>query len=92
MNEDFNRFYKETILKTQPQDSDLNFGNANEDDLYENSVCLSKQETIFMRSFDKSHCFVITVPEEFLDHKNILVKNLELLKEFMLKIFGSHIS
>ena len=89
MNEDFNRFYKETILKGQSQDSDLNFGNAGEDDLYENSVCLSKQETIFMRSFDRSHCFVITVPEEFLDHKNILVKNLDFLKEFMQKIFAS---
>lgn len=88
MNDDFNKFYHDTIMKTQNQESEIVMTGSGDDDIYENSVCLSKQETIFMRRFDSHHCFIITVPEEFIDNKKILTKNLDLLKDFVTRSFG----
>jgi len=86
MHENFNRFFAETMHNGGHEPEASGEGSRPEETSYENSVKLSNKETIFLWGQEKSHCFMVTVPEDCLDNKAILIKNLELLKEFMQKV------
>lgn len=84
VNEQFSKFCGETLSQTgQDNDNALPGSSRKNDKQYETSINLSGKETFFVKGFDSSHCFVLTFPEESLDNKAIVLKNLTVLKDFM---------
>ena len=81
---DFSNFYTEKIERKIGQESDLDLKNPEKEaDNYETTVCLSRQEVLYMKQFDKSYCFLITFPGEYIENKALLTANLQNLKKFI---------
>jgi hypothetical protein len=83
---DFSTFCTEKIQRISSIDSELNLlSQKNEKEDYETIACLSKQETLYMKQFDSSYCFLLTFPGENIENKNLLMTNLNILREFIQK-------
>ncbi len=81
---DFSNFCTEKVNRAFNSDSELNLLPAkNENEDYETIACLSKQEMLYMKQFDNSYCFLLTFPGEFIENKNLLVTNLNMLRQFI---------
>ena len=85
----FSSFYVDKIERKVGHESDLSARNSEaEGDNYETTVCLSRQEVHYMKQFDKSYCFLITFPGEFIENKALLSANLQNLKKFIETAIG----
>lgn len=89
VNEKFSKFCGETLAQTGHENDNTLHGSSNKNDKqYETSINMSGKETFFVKGFDNSHCFVLTFPEESLDNKAIVLKNLTVLKDFLYNLLA----